>query len=186
MGHPTFHPQAMNTPPSKSEIEETVIATILRRRDDGRKKYGLTMERTDLSTAQWMRHAKEEALDLAIYLQKLEQIETAKLPTSKDVQDIYEETRDMSNSDFVRVPTDEYLSLQKEVESLRGEVAEWKRSVESIALGSQEVEVPLKLALKKAKAMIDRWKLGNSQHPDDLAALEAISSILCPNSETKQ
>ena len=53
------------------EIEETVIEKIRSRRDAGRKKYGTTMERTDLSRAQWLQHAQEEALDLAIYLQRL-------------------------------------------------------------------------------------------------------------------
>ncbi len=53
------------------EVEEAVIASIRSRRDAGRAKYGTTMERSDLSELQWLRHAQEEALDLAIYLEKL-------------------------------------------------------------------------------------------------------------------
>ena len=34
------------------------------------KKYGVTMERKDVSKIQWLRHAQEEALDLAIYLER--------------------------------------------------------------------------------------------------------------------
>ena len=54
-----------------NEIEESVIAKIRERRDAGRRKYGTTMERTDLSTRHWLVHAQEEAMDLAIYLEKI-------------------------------------------------------------------------------------------------------------------
>jgi hypothetical protein len=57
--------------PASLEVEESVIEEIRKRRDAGRKKYGTTMERSDLSVVQWIQHAKEEALDLAIYLEKL-------------------------------------------------------------------------------------------------------------------
>ena len=53
------------------EIEELVIQKIRERRDRGRKKYGTTMERDDLSNVQWLIHAQEEAMDLAIYLERL-------------------------------------------------------------------------------------------------------------------
>jgi len=29
------------------------------------------MDRTDLSTADWIKHAQEEAMDLAVYLEKI-------------------------------------------------------------------------------------------------------------------
>ena len=53
------------------EIEESVIEKIRLRREAGRKKYGTTMEREDLTRLQWLQHAQEEALDLAIYLERL-------------------------------------------------------------------------------------------------------------------
>jgi len=37
----------------------------------GIAKYGTTTARTDLSRLDWLRHAQEEALDLAVYLQRL-------------------------------------------------------------------------------------------------------------------
>jgi hypothetical protein len=37
----------------------------------GLKKYGVSMEREDLSVKQWLNHARDEALDLAVYLTKL-------------------------------------------------------------------------------------------------------------------
>ena len=53
------------------EIEESVITQIRNRRDTGRKKYGTSMERTDLNLIQWLQHALEESLDFSIYIQKV-------------------------------------------------------------------------------------------------------------------
>ena len=44
---------------------------IQRRAEYGLNKYGTTTDRKDLSLRDWAQHAKEEALDLAIYLQKI-------------------------------------------------------------------------------------------------------------------
>lgn len=68
----------------RPEVEEAVIEKIRRRRDAGRAKYGTSMERDDLTVEQWTVHAMEEALDFAIYLEKLkreiaEQEKTVKL-----------------------------------------------------------------------------------------------------------
>jgi hypothetical protein len=57
-----------------SGIEEDVCFKIIKRSELGRKKYGTTMERTDLSEIEWLKHAQEEAMDLAVYLEKLIQI----------------------------------------------------------------------------------------------------------------
>lgn len=37
----------------------------------GLRKYGVTTERGDLSKLDWLRHAQEEAMDLAVYLEVL-------------------------------------------------------------------------------------------------------------------
>ena len=48
------------------------VAKLMRMRaDKGKDTYGTTMDRDDLSTEQWLDHAIEEALDLAIYLTKI-------------------------------------------------------------------------------------------------------------------
>ena len=52
-------------------IEESVCYKILKRSEEGRKKYVVTMERDDLTELQWLTHAQEEAMDLAVYLEKL-------------------------------------------------------------------------------------------------------------------
>jgi hypothetical protein len=54
-----------------SSIENKVCIKILDRAEVGEKKYGTTMERTDLSTIDWIKHAQEEAMDLAVYLEKI-------------------------------------------------------------------------------------------------------------------
>lgn len=57
-----------------SGIEEQVCFKILKRSEAGKKKYGTTMQRKDLSELDWLKHAQEEAMDLAVYLEKLIQI----------------------------------------------------------------------------------------------------------------
>ena len=51
--------------------EERVISKIRQRRAAGRKKYGTTMERKDVGLAGWLQHAQEEAMDLAVYLERI-------------------------------------------------------------------------------------------------------------------
>ena len=59
-------------------IEEQVCYKLLQRSEVGKKKYGTTMERTDLSELDWLKHAQEEAMDLAVYLEKLIYMKTYK------------------------------------------------------------------------------------------------------------
>ena len=53
------------------KIYAAVIAELEKRRHEGLYKYGLSMEREDLTVSEWVQHAKEEALDFAVYLQKI-------------------------------------------------------------------------------------------------------------------
>lgn len=50
-----------------------VIERFKQRSEVGQKKYGTTMDRTDLSTKEWIDHAIEESMDLILYLEKLKQ-----------------------------------------------------------------------------------------------------------------
>lgn len=59
----------MNEEKPAMEVEEAIIDLIRTRREVGRKKYGVSMERGDLSISQWITHATEESLDFAIYLE---------------------------------------------------------------------------------------------------------------------
>jgi hypothetical protein len=48
------------------------IAHLLKNRSEtGIRKYGTTLDRTDLEVKQWIDHAIEECLDQALYLQRI-------------------------------------------------------------------------------------------------------------------
>ena len=52
-------------------INNAVIKKLKKRAQQGYVKYGLTMDRTDLSELAWLNHAQQEAMDFAVYLEKL-------------------------------------------------------------------------------------------------------------------
>ena len=54
-----------------SKIEDAVMAKIYERAVMGKAKYGVTMERDDLTELEWLVHAQEESMDLAVYLERL-------------------------------------------------------------------------------------------------------------------
>ena len=56
-------------------VEDKIIEQIRARQAAGALKYGTTMRRDDLSVGDWLQHAKEEMLDAAIYLQKLQDVQ---------------------------------------------------------------------------------------------------------------
>jgi hypothetical protein len=62
-----------------SKIEDSVMSKIYNRAIMGKTKYGVTMERTDLTTLDWLVHAQEEAMDSAVYLERLIQDEKKRL-----------------------------------------------------------------------------------------------------------
>lgn len=50
------------------------VSNMLKSRmEAGYKKYGVTTERDDLTTLQWLVHLQEELLDAAIYVEALKQ-----------------------------------------------------------------------------------------------------------------
>jgi hypothetical protein len=56
-------------------IEDQIVIRVLSRFAErsqvGINKYNTTLERTDLSTLQWLTHAQEEAMDFVLYLERL-------------------------------------------------------------------------------------------------------------------
>jgi len=54
-----------------SSIEDKVCEKIQERSKVGKSKYGVTMERTDLSTIEWLTHLQEELMDAAVYVERL-------------------------------------------------------------------------------------------------------------------
>ena len=55
-------------------IVETVISKFRERSELGKKKYGVTLDRTDLSLLDWIQHAQDELHDGILYLEKIKQI----------------------------------------------------------------------------------------------------------------
>lgn len=49
---------------------DLVIQDLQQREQRGLSKYQRTMDRTDLTHEEWLQHAYEEALDMALYLKK--------------------------------------------------------------------------------------------------------------------
>jgi hypothetical protein len=67
---------AKNTVEQKDSIVESVIRKFQERSAVGIKKYGVTLDRTDLGVADWIQHAQEELMDAILYLEKLKQAGT--------------------------------------------------------------------------------------------------------------
>jgi hypothetical protein len=55
----------------KDSIVESVINQFKQRSDVGIEKYGVTLDRNDLSTLEWIQHLQEELMDAVLYLEKL-------------------------------------------------------------------------------------------------------------------
>jgi len=56
-------------------VTDTVVTSIINqfvlRAQFGKQKYGTDLDRKDLTTLDWIEHAKQEAMDYVLYLQKL-------------------------------------------------------------------------------------------------------------------
>jgi len=57
------------------DAPDTIVAAVIQKFLDraamGKKKYGVTLDRTDLKTLDWIQHAQEELMDGILYLEKL-------------------------------------------------------------------------------------------------------------------
>ena len=52
-------------------IVETLVGRFKERSEAGIKKYGVTLDRNDLSSLEWLIHLQEELMDAALYIEKL-------------------------------------------------------------------------------------------------------------------
>ena len=52
-------------------IVNSIITQFIDRSNVGIEKYGKTLDRDDLNTFEWIEHAKQEAMDFILYLEKL-------------------------------------------------------------------------------------------------------------------
>lgn len=66
----TFNHPTTRTISKTDSIVDSVIDEHIARAKMGKEKYNNTLDRTDLSVIDYLQHAKEEAMDLALYLEK--------------------------------------------------------------------------------------------------------------------
>lgn len=57
----------------KDTIVESVIKQFKDRSEVGIAKYGVTLNREDLSTLEWVQHLQEELMDAVCYIERLKQ-----------------------------------------------------------------------------------------------------------------
>jgi hypothetical protein len=55
-------------------IVQSVIEQYFQRSQVGIKKYNTTLDRNDLSLHEWLEHAKQEAMDFVLYIQKVQTV----------------------------------------------------------------------------------------------------------------
>ena len=55
----------------KDNIVESVLDKFKQRSEEGIKKYGVTMDRKDLSGLEWLNHLQKELMDATLYIEKL-------------------------------------------------------------------------------------------------------------------
>jgi hypothetical protein len=55
-----------------SQVLAKVFSEFIEREEIGKKKYGTTMDRKDLSLDEWIEHMKQELMDAILYLQKIQ------------------------------------------------------------------------------------------------------------------
>jgi len=57
--------------PKLDSIVTSVIDQFKERATRGKEKYGVDLDRTDLSLIEWIEHAKQEHMDAILYLEKI-------------------------------------------------------------------------------------------------------------------
>jgi len=56
---------------SVDSVVFSVVSQFVNRAKFGKEKYGVTLDREDLSILEWIQHAQEEHMDAILYLEKL-------------------------------------------------------------------------------------------------------------------
>jgi len=64
-------------------IVTSVVEQFKTRSQMGEKKYGVNMDRDDLSYKEWITHMKEELMDAILYLEKLEKLYGKEAPNTQ-------------------------------------------------------------------------------------------------------
>jgi hypothetical protein len=59
-------------------VVTSIIEQFIERSERGKAKYGVDLDRTDLSLLEWIEHAKQEHMDAILYLEKIKQVISGK------------------------------------------------------------------------------------------------------------
>lgn len=59
-------------------VVTSIIEQFKERSERGKEKYGVDLDRTDLSLLEWIEHAKQEHMDAILYLEKIKQVVSGK------------------------------------------------------------------------------------------------------------
>ena len=55
-------------------IVERVVSLFRSRSERGIEKYGVTLDKNELSNREWLQHLQEELMDAALYVEKIKSI----------------------------------------------------------------------------------------------------------------
>lgn len=98
-----------------SNIEDQVCQDIQTRASLGLAKYGTTVERTDLSQSEWVQHAYEECLDMAMYLKRLQGESCSLSMDDKHELLLYLEYNRLTYNSYVGDDLGNHLSIEKKL-----------------------------------------------------------------------
>lgn len=70
----TYNESNSRTILKTDSVVDALIDKFVERASVGKRKYGVTLDRTDLSLDQWLDHAIEESMDHALYLMKIKRV----------------------------------------------------------------------------------------------------------------
>lgn len=72
------------------EVNDSVVRAVIekfaQRSRVGKEKYGVTLDRTDLKTLDWIVHTQEELMDAILYLERLKRDVTNGLKETNPIQ----------------------------------------------------------------------------------------------------
>jgi hypothetical protein len=85
---------------------ESIVNQFRERSKVGIDKYGVTLERNDLSTLEWIEHAKQEAMDFILYLERLKEDEQKK-------DDYIEELFELASNGLSGLALDELFEISE-------------------------------------------------------------------------
>jgi predicted RNase H-like nuclease (RuvC/YqgF family) len=136
---------------------DSIVSEIIQqyqiRAEFGEKKYGVTLDREDLSTLDWIEHAKQEAMDLTLYLEKLKK--------ALEIQGSYNNTGNIEASHetknrIIYNLNKVIMSQEDEIKQLQNENKELRIDLENYSYVTETLEHELAELKKELNNKIKR------------------------------